>query len=182
MRSIFSGSTLLRRLATLVSLSPCLLVSLPSARAADRPQYNRDVRPILTENCFACHGPDSAARKAGLRLDRRDEAVKAEAVVPGDPDKSGLIERVFSDDPGQRMPPRKTHKTLTAAQKDTLRRWVADGAEYQAHWSLIAPKRPPLPAVKDAGACRQVWFGHGRLPPCGNHSLSSQHLWRPSDS
>jgi hypothetical protein len=136
----------------LVSLSPYLLVS--SAVAADGPQYNRDVRPILAENCFACHGPDSAARKASLRLDRRDEAVKAEAIVPGDPDKSGLIERVFSDDVSRLMPPRKTHKKLTAAQKETLRRWVAAGAEYQAHWSLIAPVRPPLPAVKDAGWVR----------------------------
>src|SRR5437868_76939 len=120
-----------RVLTLLVTLSPCHLVTLSSAHAGDRPQYNRDVRPILGENCFACHGPDSAARKAGLRLDRREEAIKAEAVVPGDPDKSGLIERIFSDDPGQMMPPRKTHKKLTLAQKETLRRWVAAGAEYQ---------------------------------------------------
>jgi hypothetical protein len=142
-----------RAVTVLVTLSPCHLVTVSSARAAG-PQYNRDVRPILAENCFACHGPDSAARKAGLRLDRRDEAIKAEAVVPGDPDKSGLIERIYSNDPGQMMPPRKAHKKLTAAQKETLRRWVAAGAEYQAHWSLIAPVRPPLPAVKDAGWVR----------------------------
>src|SRR5690242_10587368 len=143
----------LRLLTLLVTLSPCHLVTLSSARAG-APQYNRDVRPILAENCFACHGPDSAARKAGLRLDRREEAVKAEAIVPGDPEKSGLIERVFSDDVSRLMPPRKTHKKLTAAQKETLRCWVAAGAEYQAHWSLIAPVRPPLPAVKDAGWVR----------------------------
>jgi hypothetical protein len=138
----------------LVTLSACHLVTVSSAAGGERPEYNRDVRPILADNCFACHGPDSAARKAGLRLDRRDEAIKAEAIVPGDPDKSGLIERVFSDEPGQMMPPRKTHKTLTAAQKDTLRRWVADGGEYQPHWSLIAPQRPPLPKVLDAGWVR----------------------------
>src|SRR5689334_20232944 len=138
----------------LVTLPAGHLVTASSAAGGDRLEYNRDVRPILAENCFACHGPDSAARKAGLRLDRRDEAVKAEAIVPGDPEKSGLIERIFSDQPGQMMPPRKTHKTLTAAQKDTLRRWIADGAEYQPHWSLIAPKRPPLPAVQDRGWVR----------------------------
>jgi hypothetical protein len=131
-----------------VTLLPSHLVTL-SASAAGL-EYNRDVRPILAENCFACHGPDSAARKASLRLDRRDEAIKAEVIVPGHPEKSGLIDRVFSVDPGQRMPPRKTHKTLTAVQKETLRRWVAAGAEYQAHWSLIAPQRPPLPTVREA--------------------------------
>ena len=101
------------------------LLALAASSPAGEVTFNRDVRPILADNCFACHGPDSAARKAGLRLDRRDEAIKAEAIVPGDPEKSGLIERVFSDEPGQMMPPRKTHKTLTAAQKDTLRRWMA---------------------------------------------------------
>ncbi len=138
----------------LSSLCLCVSVVSSSARGAERLEYNRDVRPILAENCFACHGPDSAARKAGLRLDRREDAVKAEAVVPGKPDNSALVERIFSDDAGHLMPPPKTHKKLTAAQKDTLRRWIAAGAEYQPHWSLIAPKRPPLPAVKNAGWVR----------------------------
>jgi mono/diheme cytochrome c family protein len=142
-----------RLLAVFFTLSPCHLVALSSAKAGGV-EYNRDVRPILAENCFACHGPDSAARKAGLRLDRRDDAVKAEAVVPGKPDQSALVERIFSDDPGQRMPPPKTHKKLTAAQKDALRRWIAAGAEYQPHWSLIAPKRPQPPAVKNAARVR----------------------------
>jgi hypothetical protein len=123
-------------------------------RAADKLEYNRDVRPILADNCFACHGPDSAARKAGLRLDRRDDAVAAEAIVPGRPDKSGLVERIFSDEASQRMPPAKSHKKLTPAQKETLKRWVAAGAEYQPHWSLIAPRRPPVPAVRQAGWVR----------------------------
>src|SRR5436309_8033605 len=92
-----------------------------SLRAQTKIEYNRDIRPILAENCFNCHGPDSASRKAGLRLDRRDEAVKAEAFVPGEPDKSALVERIFSTDPKHLMPPRKTLKTLTAAQKETLK-------------------------------------------------------------
>jgi hypothetical protein len=117
-------------------------------------QYNRDIRPILAENCFACHGPDSAARKADLRLDRRDDAVEAKAIVPGKPDESSLVQRVFASTASKLMPPEKSHKKLTAAQKETLRRWVAEGAEYQPHWSLIAAKRPPLPAVKNAAWVR----------------------------
>jgi mono/diheme cytochrome c family protein len=139
------------RLLFFVGALPFILC--PSARAAG-PEYNRDVRPILAENCFACHGPDSAARKAKLRLDRRDEAIKAGAIAPGKPDESEALRRVFSDDPQEQMPPPKTKKTLTQAQKDLLKQWIAAGAEYQKHWSLIAPVRPPLPAVKDKGWVR----------------------------
>jgi hypothetical protein len=124
-----------------------------SARAAG-PEYNRDIRPILAENCFACHGPDSAARKAKLRLDVRDEAVKAGAIVPGKPDESEAVRRVLTEDGDELMPPPKTKKTLTKGQKELLRQWIAVGAEYQKHWSLIAPTRPPLPAVKDKGWVR----------------------------
>ncbi len=134
----------------LSSLCLCVSVVSSSVRAADKIEYNRDVRPILSENCFACHGPDSASRKADLRLDRRDDAIKAEAVVPAEPDKSALVERIFSADRGQVMPPPKTKKKLTAAQKETLKRWIAAGAEYEAHWSFLTPKRPPLPAVRNA--------------------------------
>ncbi len=124
-----------------------------TATAADRDrpglEYNRDIRPILAENCFACHGPDSAARKADLRLDRREAAVEAGAIVPGEPGSSELVARINAKDPKELMPPPKTTKTLTAQEKETLRRWVAEGAEYQPHWSLIPPKRPALPKVKD---------------------------------
>jgi hypothetical protein len=130
------------------------LVSLSSLRAADRIEYNRDIRPILAENCFACHGPDSAARKAGLRLDQRDEAVKDGVIKPDRPEQSKLVERIFADDPAQQMPPPKSHKKLTAAQKETLKRWIAAGAEYQPHWSFLAPQRPELPAVKNKGWVR----------------------------
>src|SRR5437588_8451836 len=140
-------------LAVFFTLSPCHLVTLSSARAAG-PEYNRDVRPILAENCFACHGPDSAARKAKLRLDVRDAAVKAGAVVPGKPDESEALRRVLSDDPQEQMPPPKAKKTLTRQQKELLKQWIAGGAEYQKHWSLIAPARPPVPAVKDKGWVR----------------------------
>ncbi|MCU0704045.1 MAG: DUF1553 domain-containing protein [Fimbriiglobus sp.] len=109
-------------------------------------QYNRDVRPILAENCFACHGPDSASRKAKLRLDQRDAAIESEAFVPGKPDESEFVKRLFlKDDDDKRMPPPKSHKDLTAAQKATLKRWIAEGAEYEAHWSFIAPTKPAVP-------------------------------------
>src|SRR5215218_4826877 len=83
-------------------------------------EYNRDIRPILSENCFACHGPDSAARKADLRLDRREAAVEAGVLVPGDPDASALVERIDSDDPTVAMPPKSANKTLTEEQKAVL--------------------------------------------------------------
>ncbi|MEX0678233.1 MAG: DUF1553 domain-containing protein [Pirellulales bacterium] len=111
--------------------------------------YNRQIRPILADNCFACHGPDSAARKAELRLDQRDVAVDAGAITPGKPEESELVARITADDPELRMPPAATHKKLTAEQKELLARWIASGAEYEPHWSYIAPVRPPLPAVKD---------------------------------
>src|SRR5215831_15649252 len=95
----------------LFSLCLCVSVVSSSARAAG-PEYNRDVRPILAENCFACHGPDSAARKAKLRLDVRDDAIKAGAIVPGSPDKSALVERICATDPTEIMPPAKTLKKL----------------------------------------------------------------------
>jgi cytochrome c553 len=119
------------------------------AKAAEKLKYNRDVRPILAENCFACHGPDSAARKADLRLDQRDLAIASGTLVPGKPDSSPTIERIFSDDPSELMPPPKSHKKLTKAQKDTLRRWVLEGAEYEPHWAFVPPKRPAVPVVKD---------------------------------
>jgi mono/diheme cytochrome c family protein len=140
-------------MSALSRLAVLAAVATPAA-GQDRLLYNRDVRPILAENCFACHGPDSAARKADLRLDVRDQAVEMKAVVPGQPDQSGLVERIFAADDREVMPPPKSHKTLTAAQKATLKRWVAEGAEYQPHWSLIAPRRPAVPAVKDTGWVR----------------------------
>ena len=138
------------------SLLSIFAASPRAASAADRPvlEYNRDVRPILAENCFACHGPDSAARKAELRLDRRDDAIKAGAVTPGDPEASELVVRTGSQDPKEIMPPAATTKKLSQEQKDVLRRWIAEGAKYQPHWSLIAPKRPDLPTVHDTAWAR----------------------------
>ena len=118
--------------------------SLVEARADDKVEFNRDVRPILSETCFQCHGPDSlpARKAASLRLDKREAAIEAGAIEPGKPDLSELIDRVNSTDPKQVMPPPAINKTLTAEQKATLKRWVEQGAEYQPHWSFIAPKQP----------------------------------------
>jgi hypothetical protein len=117
------------------------------ATAAEKLSFNRDIRPILAENCFACHGPDSASRKADLRLDRQDVAVKIGAIVPGKPDDSEMIHRIFATDSGEVMPPPSLHKQLSAAQKEKLKTWIAAGAEYQPLWSFIPPVRPALPAV-----------------------------------
>ena len=142
-----------------------------TARGDDAIEFNRDIRPILSENCFACHGPDSAARKADLRLDRREAAVEAEVLVPNDPEASELVARIESDDKSMLMPPRASNKKLTPAQKDLLKRWIAAGAEYQPHWSFIAPERPEPPSVK-----REAWVRNPIdrfiLAELENHGLS----------
>lgn len=120
-----------------------------SARAVDdTPQFNRDILPILSGHCYACHGPDSGTRQAELRLDT--EAGSHESViVPGDPDSSEVISRIASDDPEMRMPPPDSKKPpLTAEEVDLLKRWVKAGAKYEPHWAYIAPKRAELPEVK----------------------------------
>ncbi|MFO0909721.1 MAG: DUF1553 domain-containing protein [Isosphaeraceae bacterium] len=133
-----------------------------SGRAADEKagrgaalDYNRDVRPILSKNCFACHGQDPEKRAKGLRLDLRDEALKtlksgATAIVPGNPDDSELVSRLVETDESLRMPPRKSGERLTAAEVDILKRWVAQGATYAEHWAFVKPVDRPLPKVKDS--------------------------------
>jgi hypothetical protein len=114
-------------------------------------EFNRDVRPILSDNCFHCHGPDKNARQAELRLDLRDEAIKAAEsgetpIVPGKLDKSELVRRIQSDDADVVMPPTDSHKTLTSRQKEILTRWIEQGAEYQLHWSFERPVKADVPA------------------------------------
>jgi hypothetical protein len=124
------------------------------AYSAERLEFNRDVRPILFDACISCHGPDSASRQADLRLDRREAAIDAGAIVPSEPDESELIRRIVSDDEAELMPPPETKKKLTAEQKEILTRWIREGAEYQPHWSLIPPQWSELPAVKDTAWVR----------------------------
>src|SRR5262245_38109940 len=125
----------------------------PPGGDAGRVGLNRHVRPTLSDERFACHGPDRHAPQAGLGLHRRDSALAElasgnRAVVPGRPERSELIARIFS--PEMRMPPASANKTLSPQEKEVLRRWIAEGAEYQAHWSFIPPTRPALPKVNDA--------------------------------
>lgn len=113
-----------------------------------RIEFNRDIRPIITENCFACHGPDKNQRKAKLRLDVRDTAIERGAIVPGKPKESKLVEHIFSDDADEVMPPPKSRKVLTASQKELLKEWIAAGAEYEPHWAYMPLKRPAVPQTK----------------------------------
>ncbi|HVW02599.1 MAG TPA: DUF1549 domain-containing protein, partial [Planctomycetaceae bacterium] len=124
-------------------LSGALLVlSAGPARADERVRFNRDVRPILSDKCFHCHGPDAAKRKANLRLDVRASAVEHEAIVAGKPDDSELLARVLSTDPNEQMPPPASKLGgLTPQEADILKRWIAQGAEYENHWAFI-PLRP----------------------------------------
>ncbi len=145
-----SGFSHTRRNLRAIGLPVIILLAGSSlARGGDDLEYNRDIRPILAENCFACHGPDSAARKADLRLDQRKAAVDSGAIQPKAPEESELIARIATDNPKELMPPPKSGKTLTAEQKEILRKWIDQGAEYQPHWSFITPKRPSLPRVQD---------------------------------
>ena len=120
------------------------------ANAGETLQYNRDVRPILAEHCFACHGLDSVSREADLRLDRRNAAIESGAIVPKDPSASELIARVMSDDEDAVMPPPESKKPLSAKQRGLLQRWVSEGAQYEKHWALISPVKPNVPKVSDA--------------------------------
>ena len=123
--------------------------------AADAPvKFNRDIRPIMSDTCFRCHGPDKRSRMMGLRLDLRDEALKKTKsgvvpIVPGDPENSAVVKRIFATD-AKIMPPKSAHKELTAAQKDTIKRWIAQGASYEGHWAYEPVRRPPVPQLSGA--------------------------------
>jgi hypothetical protein len=136
----------------------CLLIGLRNSVAgvpeAAPLEFNRDIRPIITENCFACHGPDKNQRKAKLRLDVREIALEKGAIVPGKPGESKLIEHIFSSDPEEIMPPPKSRKVLSAAQKAMLRQWIAAGAEYEPHWAYIRLKRPSVPQPNESSWVR----------------------------
>jgi hypothetical protein len=120
----------------------------------DRVEFNRDIRPILSDSCFFCHGPDSARRKAKLRLDTEDGAFADlggnRAIVPNDLTKSELYRRITAADEKDRMPPAKSGRHVTAHQVALIRRWIEQGAKWQKHWSFITPTRPPLPSVKNS--------------------------------
>ncbi|MFT5467377.1 MAG: mono/diheme cytochrome c family protein [Verrucomicrobiales bacterium] len=125
---------------------PTQFISTSSKRIKGKVSFNEDVRPILSENCYACHGPDAAGRKADLRLDT-PEGAKA-AITAGDPEKSELVIRVFHGDPDEIMPPPDSRKSLKPEERQILARWIAEGAEWQEHWAFIKPNRPDPPEPK----------------------------------
>jgi hypothetical protein len=112
--------------------------------------FNRDIRPVLAENCFYCHGQDPNKRQAELRLDVRNAAIEAGAIVPNDPASSELIKRINSVDSHDLMPPPKSNRRLSTIQKKLLERWITEGAVYASHWAFVTPKRTELPAVRRA--------------------------------
>lgn len=131
-----------------------LLLATLGLHAAEPPvpakiEFNRDVQPILSDNCFYCHGNDPKHREADLRLDIRDEAVKAEAFIPGKAAKSELVSRILTTDEDDLMPPPDSHKKLTQRQKEILKKWIDQGAAYQQHWSYEKPVKAVIPAGKN---------------------------------
>ncbi len=139
----------------LVALSLLVCPALPVVRAAvvEKPDFNRDIRPILASKCYACHGPDDDKREAGLRLDVRAEAVK-EAIKPGRPEESEFWRRLITEDRDDAMPPPSSPKQLTAKERELLRRWIAAGAEYQQHWAFLPLRREAPPPIKDSAGVR----------------------------
>jgi hypothetical protein len=125
-----------------------LFLSSP-VMGAEKISYNRDIRPILSDKCFHCHGPDQKTRKGKFRLDVRDDAVAKGAIVPGKPGESELINRIFNSNEDDLMPPKDEHKPLTPEQKELLRRWIAAGAKYEKHWAYLPPVKPAIPAGKN---------------------------------
>lgn len=147
-----------RRLLSSLALL-ALALALPSSAndVRSRVDFSRDIRPILSDKCFACHGFDEKQRKGGLRLDQAESALGpaksgTRAVIPGQPSASGLIQRLVTTDADDRMPPPESGKTVTPAQVALLERWIREGAEFKEHWAFVPPVRPPVPAAGGAGA------------------------------
>ena len=126
-------------------------------QANDKPlDFNRDIRPILAENCFYCHGQDGNKRQGDLRLDDREQAIASGAIVPGKAGESAIVARMHETDPDVQMPPPKSNRKLSPEQKVILERWINEGANYAPHWSFVAPVKPNLPEVKNSGWVRNA--------------------------
>jgi hypothetical protein len=142
-----------RAFILLACFAPGTMV-LALGAGANQVDFDRDIRPIFSDNCFACHGPDEAKRKSGLRLDRREDAFKAaksgeRAIVPGDVNKSEILARVTAANDDDHMPPPSTGKKLSPRQIDLLRTWIQNGAKWETHWAFVPPVRSAVPAVQD---------------------------------
>ena len=143
------------RIALPLAVATAALAQTSGAPVVD---FNRDIRPILSDNCFTCHGPDEKQRMVGLRLDTR-EGLFAERngyriIDPGNPSRSRLMERITAENKALRMPPVASDRTLTSKQIDLIRAWIEQGAKWEMHWAFVAPVRPELPAVRDAAWVR----------------------------
>ncbi len=134
-------------LLVLCVLTLCLLQA--TMQAQERLDFNRDIRPVLAENCLYCHGQDANKRQAELRLDDRESAISSGAIIPHDISGSSLIQRIHSTNPDELMPPVKSNRKLSAEQKSMLERWISEGADYQKHWAFVAPVRPAEPTAND---------------------------------
>ena len=134
-----------------------ILLGAPLLQAEEQEaqvEFNRDIRPIFQETCFACHGADAEKAKGKLQLDSLEHATKTNsdgrrAIVPGHPEQSLAWELISSSDAEEVMPPADSHKVLSPAQRELIRRWIAQGAKYQIHWSYLPPRAAPVPAVAD---------------------------------
>ncbi len=136
------------------ALAALLFLPLAVTAESTSPDFRFEIRPILSKNCFACHGPDEAHRQADLRLDERESALDLGSIVPGSPDESELLRRITSEVPEERMPPAETGRQLTPEEIEKIKQWIAAGAEYSRHWSYDAPQRPALPSVSHPEWCR----------------------------
>ena len=163
-------------LASLLLLCP-LVAWGEETGVSEAIEFNRDIRPILSENSYYCHGNDPKHRMADLRLDVREDAIDSFAFVPGQPEESTLIDRIHSDDADQLMPPPESNKSLTEVQKELLRRWIAEGAKYEPHWSFVPPAKPQLEGSEQPNPIdhfvEQTLFEEGLQlsPPAELHTL-----------
>ena len=146
-----------------MNIRPIVIAALFPATgfSAEKISFNRDIRPIFSDICFTCHGPDASKVKGGLRLDSKDAAMKGGesgvAIVPGKPEQSEVFKRLTTHDAEDIMPPKKFGKTLSAEQIETVRRWIAEGAEYQGHWAFLKVERPAVPQIAGIGTEKPRW-------------------------
>ena len=147
---------IIRHIANQLNLFVLLLctsvtTATPSGEGVD---FSQDILPILSNNCYQCHGPDEAARESDLRLDTPQGVYEqlesgAHAVVPGKPNSSALLHRILSNDPDLKMPPSDANRQLTRHDKELLQRWIKQGAPYQGHWAFTAPRQAKPPRVRN---------------------------------
>lgn len=158
----FPCQTMFRQFRLSVLVLLCLSVWTANSTAAEKISFNRDVRPILSDRCFLCHGPDNENREADLRLDVAEEAYKAldfgeasHVIKPGQPEQSEVFLRIIAENASTKMPPPETKIDLTNQEIETIRKWIEQGAEYEGHWSFVPPEKPTPPEVQESS-----WIGN----------------------